>query len=710
MSFPLFKFTLSNTIEGTLEIHEPDGWDDGKLELDRNQIYHSLVELYSQPLSFADTVSYNIVTLDELVGGMSWIKNIENTQGLNAIINIQIEISEDGDTYEDIFNGVLDIPTIKETDFYKLECGVKRDDFWSKFINRKSIPINLESTTDLDGNARSFVGGIILPLPSQKMRSRFTRDTNYNDDNLGLFYPAISAAGTTSYLMFDNSRNILDEIVERFEYGNQIASDLPTNVSKYVFLAKYEGSYAIDISIRYFFSLSGSRTFTVKWYLAVKQSGVITTTQIGATQAGTLATIPDDGAKVISTTVALIEGDEIYIYGELGLNSGATVTYFPDYDSDLGGPFAPVYTSVSIVADTIYKDTETDAYLLKDSAESILSKITGADSVVESDYLDSLPDNCSRNYAIMKGLHVRGYEFTEKPFTMSFDDWWNGSNPVLNLGLGYGIGDKIVIEERFFFYDNTPVLNLDFVNNIERSYELESVYKSLEIGYEKWSAESDSGTDDPQTKRKYDTGLATVGKDEKILSKYYAASLGIEQARRNRVEKGKDYRLDEDIMIISVVPDGSDWTPEFDENFTSISNLINSDFRYNLRLTPSYNFLRWRNYFNGCLQIPGGTDYKFSSGEGNYEMVSQLDGGDCESAGSINEGADIPVTSDILCTPVVYSFEHPLTYEQYKTIRDNRNKAIGVSTTDADHVPAHIMTLEYKPTRGLGIFKVKLGA
>ncbi len=709
MSFPRFKFTLSNTIEGTLEIHEPDGWDDGKLDLERNELYHSLIELYSQPLSFADTVSYDIDTMAELLGGMSWINNIEDTQGLNAIISIQIEISEDdGDTYEDIFNGVLDIPTIKETDFYKLECGVKRDDFWSKFINRKSIPVDLESTTDLDGGTRTAVNKIVLPLPSQKIRGLYDA---YLSEFVQLFDDNIPVA---TNIQVDMNVILKDDLEEVFSLGTG------PNAARVVwfFEPEFDGSYDFNLRLESWArDLIGVTTIPsspyVHWYFQINDDTPILFTETN------FGTVPyQSTVYTYIVTQALVATDKIRVYGTVYSSLtpiGGNQTYFivstqtALAPSGAGGVASPP-TFFQITGDTTYIDTETDAYLLKDAAESILSKITGADSVVQSDYLDSLVTDCDRNYAIMKGLHVRGYSFTEKPFTHSFDSWWDGANPVLNLGLGYGVGDKIVIEEKAFFYDNTPVLNLDFVNNIERSYDLENVYKSLEIGFEKWSAESDSGTDDPQTKRKYETGLATVGTDIRILSKYYAASLGIEQARRNRVEKGKDYRLDEDVMIISVVPDGSDWTPEFKTNFTSVINLLNSDYRYNLRLTPSYNFLRWRNFFNGCLQVPGGTDYKFSYGEGNYEMYSELDGADCEYAGAIDEGGDIPVTSDILCTPKVYTFDHPLTYEQYKTIRDNRNKAIGVSSTDADHVPAHIMSLEYKPTRALATFKVKLGA
>lgn len=719
MGFPYFRFTLGNTIEGSLEIKEPEGWDDGVLKLERNKDYHSLVEYFDQPLVFDDAQAYNIDTGLPIPGGLSYITNIEQTQGIDAQITILIEISHDfGVTYETIFTGVLDIETVKETDFYKLECGVKRDDFWSKFINRKSIPVDLESITDLDGNSRTLVPGITLPLPSQRMRQDFLRSTDYNDANEGLFLFG-QGSGTLNYLLFGNSYNEIDEVTERVEYGTQLSTLLPTDVSKYYFKVEFGGTYRIQADIRASYIFGASRDYDIKWWYVLRENGTLgTPAQIGATQSGTGSSVEGLSSIVLDETETLEAGDEIYIYGELVLNTTTTITYFSDYDSDAGAPFVPVYTSFEVTADTIFGDTSTDAYLLVDAMESTLSKYVGADDVLRSDYL--YDPGCGNPFAITKGLNIRGYDFDEKPMAVSFDQLWNGANPIFNLGLGYELVgspevNKIRIEPKEYFYDITTSLNLDFVNNIERSYELDYIFKSIEIGYNKWSAESDSGVDDPQSKRFWRTRFATIGKDEKILSLFIAASLAIEQTRRNRVEQGKDWRLDEDIMIIALVQGSPDWEPEFDQNFNFVSGLLNSDARYNIRLSVARNFERWKNFFNGCLQTPGTDDFIFASGEGNFDMTSQLNGDDCEATDAspepvIDEKGDVAVTNDFLFIPIVYDFEHPLTFEEYETIRDNRTKAIGVSRTNSGHSPCFILNLDYKPTRGLGTFTVNLGS
>jgi hypothetical protein len=299
---------------------------------------------------------------------------------------------------------------------------------------------------------------------------------------------------------------------------------------------------------------------------------------------------------------------------------------------------------------------------------------------------------------------------------MSFEDWWAGANPILNLGLGYTSisgTNYIEIEKKEDFYNPTTILNLDYVNKIERSYDTKYIFKNIEIGYQKWSAESDSGVDDPQTKRKYRTRFKTVGEDISILSKFYAASLGIEQTRRNRAEINKDWRLDNDIMIIALK--SSDRTiPEKSENFTSVTGLTNYTTRYNIRISAGRIFRNWLKFFNGCLNwYTSNDDFYFASGEGNYDMTSTLSTtADCPGDGvSFSEKQDIDsgAGNSFMFIPIVYEFEHPITWNEYKVMRTYRKNAIGVSRTNTGHVPCHIVSVEYHVTEGKAKFKVLQG-
>jgi hypothetical protein len=61
----------------------------------------------------------------------------------------------------------------------------------------------------------------------------------------------------------------------------------------------------------------------------------------------------------------------------------------------------------------------------------------------------------------------------------------------------------------------------------------------------------------------------------------------------------------------------------------------------------------------------------------------------------LSEKQDVEVTDDIIHLPNYYDIEIPLTWQDYKTIRENRKKAIGISMTDENHVALFIDELEY---------------
>lgn len=718
MGSPLFKVTLSNDIEGSLVISEPGGWDEAKLTLERNKVYHSIDEIYDQPLTF-----YGENTEEN--GGIQYVRNIEQTQGPDAQIGILIEVSHDeGDTYETLVDNILSIDTVKEIDFYKLDMGMLNTSFWQKFINRKDTPIDLASAVDLDGEARTVINPVTIQLPTQKIRALHVSSSSY-----GIGYTGITT-GDYVWRSFDNIT--VSEIKEVFTIPNSpltIANSIPV----WIVEANEAGDYTFDIRHECALYTPPSTfdpiTNEISFYIQKNDDTPIAFTQND---------FADYSEFVYINTLTFVVGDIIRVYGIFGSEAweggGKRLTIFGDALSDSvflpapSGNTNPTYFNVT--ADTTYTDTDTEGFLIHEAGNSITDRIIGRNGTFYSEYLGNqntqiqsyAEDGCGSNYGLARGLNIRGYSLADKPFFMSFQTYWEGINPLLNLGLAIEIIDDlpmIRVEEKEYFYNPITSVDFDWVNNIERSYDLDSIFKAIEIGFEKWSAESASGVDDPQSKRVYNTRFKTIGKEIKILSKFIGASLAIEQTRRNRVEQGKDWRLDEDVMIIAINPDGSpEYQPELDENFSSITGLLNADTRYNIRLSVARNFERWKNYFNGCLQWyvndSPEEEYKFASGEGNFDMVTTIDENDCEGSGSspepsLSEKQNIAVTDDFLFMPIVYTFEHPLTWDEYKTIRDNKNNAIGISRTDSGHRACFIQTLEYEITHGKAKFVVLLG-
>lgn len=669
---PQFRFTFFHSIvspSGTI-VKEPVGWKESALSLERDAVWHSLVEYFKGTFVWIGTAR-------------TFLNNIKETYGPDELVRVQIEINY-GDAWETLFDGLVDISQSvdisKNGKFYKLQAPIIRDDFWTKFMSRKSIPVDLTASVDLDGNARTAVNPIVLPLPGQvlKLNTRYSGSNGFSANLLG-----VNKAENYFQIGFDTE---LTEIKESFTIPwEQLTESQITNIIK----CDTDGEIKVTVTGTVTIEATGDESFDFSGatiFIRNNTTGQIENISAGSSESGTTVDRELDlsGEKTLTCNA----GDLIYIYffAEVGYEDiGPTI-------GDINYSFSFDDFIIDCSQDSTFPDTESDAYKIKDAAESILSKIIGHDNVLISNKLDT----CAGYNAVAKGIHIRGNSMTTKKPFMSLDEWWAGANPLYCLGLGYD-GTNIEIEAREDFYDKVPVLYFSAASNIEKKVHLDKYYKSVEIGFEKWSAESESGVDDPQTKKTYATPFKTIGKDEKVLSKFIGASLAIEQTRRNRVEAGKDWRLDEDWLLIALKSDDS---VETGADFDSITGLLNSDSRYNVRHGVARIFTRWQKWFQGCLQNKVGQDFKFTKGEGNYEMVSTNPSGDCEPILTLAEDQDIEITDDFIHLGDEFKVTLPMRYASYKIVNSNRKKAVAIPI-DGQWFVCHILNLDFKIMGGI---------
>lgn len=705
MGNPIFRFTLRHAETGSLEITEPQGWADCKLKLERHEEFHSLVEYFEGAFIF-----YGSNGVDN--GGIDFIRYVEQNYGPDATIEIDIEVSFDSArTFEYIFTGQLDLTTINELKDNRAQIAIIRDDKWAKFISRKGTPVNIQATTNLDDEIITPIGRIDLNLSSQTIKQPFNAKFE-----VGQFYDDPGDDFLNEYIQITPTFVIIDEINENFTLPNTTNTELPV----WNFEFEYEGQYTFNLRIEASdhtiigaggHSLNGLANIYFKKNDEPEIAFTITDNDNGIDESTTFAyqathTIrPKDIIRIYGFVNSVLVG-RFYIWGEL--NPELTVTFDKPIPSGVANP-----SFFDIVGQTVFPETRGQCFLIHDAFASVLQSY-GLDFY--SDYLGSPLTNgriysqygCAWHYALIKGLQLRGYQLDEKSFFQSFDQCWKGANPILNLGLSYDdhatTPDEPVvrIENKSRFYSREISTTIDYVFEISRQYDDERIFNKIEIGYPNWQSEDVSGIDDPQTKRTYATRFKKIGSGIELHSDFIAASLAIETTRRQTIEKSKDYKFDDNTFIISINPDDVSpdaYFPELDENFSSVSNLLNPETRYNLRLTPARNFLRWINYFNGALQSYLSSQYKFSRGEGNYDMTSNLVSS-CDVGGNISEKQNINVTTDFLHLPLLYTIEINLAWDDYVSIRNARHKAIGISQTDSGHVMFFIKSLEYELVKG----------
>jgi hypothetical protein len=413
------------------------------------------------------------------------------------------------------------------------------------------------------------------------------------------------------------------------------------------------------------------------------------------------------------------------IIQEIGEDDVIWVYTIPSDERFRTYPGTTVDNHLIIYGDTTYRNTDIEPLLLHDVGGSIIDRITGQNGKFYSELMGSTQtsyrqynqDGCHWKYILTHGLQLRGYDLSEKQFAISFNKWWNGINPILNLGLGYDNVDGVEVirvEGKGEFYNHVVYVNLSNIYDITRQYDDARIFNKIEIGNEKWQTEGISGIDDPQTKHIYVPAIKKSGTEIRIISEFIAASLAIEITRRQTILKNTDFRFDNDVFIIAIgggnnSPEAFD--PELNEHFDTINNLLNYETRYNLRITPARNLLRWLPFLNGGLQPYLGTNYKFTYGEGNYAMQSEMvvSTPDCDvdyNGQLLAENADIPVTSDYYHIGQEIQFEIDLSWDEYLLIRNNRKNAIGVSQSESGHVACFIKVLEYQITRSKAKFTV----
>lgn len=693
---PAFRtYFIHPSISGGQQIvTNPAGWKDITLSLERHEEYHTLIEHFKGNFMWYGSA-------------FETLRTIRNSFGPSTVIGVRFEISFEEGVWETLYTGTIRLIQMEELSVgdqeYKIVAPVIRDDFWSKFINQIKKPVDLLSTGAVGGGTVTVVPKTIVKMRSQLLLKQIRADR----DSATPFFGATYTGNTTKYFIPALSANQLnDDVGEFFGIEDQVSNNLPTT-DRLFFLklnSRSTGDWVFSNEMRMkitvgapqLFDTISADIFIVRRKIETGVLDIHTTVFLPYT---VLTNVPYDsgwlnfGALQPSFNPTFTDcsaGDEFYFYIRVTSNLeawGSTNRVHFDVAST---------NRLYAQTNSSFPDSSTDAFLIKDAADNILRKYTSNNSPLVSTKFSNATFN--RN-AIFRGKHNRGYDFATKEISMSFDEWWKGADPMFNLCLGYTkvLGeDKIYIEDKAYAFNPTVIVNFPDCRNIVRRFDAERFINSVEIGYQKWSAESSSGIDDPQTKQTRNVQAATFGEDLKILSSFITAGLAIERSRRNKLEFGKDDRLDEDMMLVSVIPDGSNWQLEFAENFASITGILNSSARANLRHTVMRVFKRWRNLFNydGLL-------YMFGRGEGNNLAQTRLRPTDYEATTNpdelINERSNYSSTgSPRLWYPYLVEVgNYEMSWETYKLLNENKNNAVGISRGSTGFIPCYLLDLDY---------------
>ena len=689
---------------------EPEGLSSMIVTLDRHPELHGVVKGIKVPLG-----AYGSNGIED--GRRDWIKNIEYNYGADSVIEFLLEYAEENTPFEEFYTGEIGIQTISESlDFaHTLDFTPVQTGFWRKFISRFETPVDIQSALNLDGEAVTVYSPETINLLGQELRLTEYSTVEYIE-NISLDFvtipPSYVFSGSNNKAPFDLNIKTIEEIEEVFTFPEEA-----TNIVHDKYRVVYGGTYRfiIDVFVAdtvQYDTKVGNFASTLELSIYVNSGTPILAT----------ATLISGSGAYAGDTITRYQLDEVFDLSPLD-------NVYIKWEYLLGGPksMGIVYNNVvyhdgttelqtysyhQVLADSVFPTTTSSAFLIHDVAASILDRITDSNKFY-SELLGS-PYTKARAYAEsgdfwnnvnIKGLHLRGYTLEEKKFFESMKDFMDGAK-LLNVGIGYesvsGV-DVIRLEETDHFYDSSSMsVLLSGVQKISRQYGKE-YYNSVQTGFQNGKTEDIFGIDDAQNQTRASI-FKNIGSPLKLFTTWIAQGLTIEQARRTTKVKSADYKFDDNTFLIEVTRiGGSEFDPRIDEDFDSVTGLLNADTRYNKHHTPARMFLRWKKHLFGCLQSYVGTVWRFVSGEGNYDMTSEMTPGsapDDFDGNVLSEGGDITVTTDYHYIPILFEIEHYLTKAEFDTIDANRNLAIGVSQTSEDHKEFFIETLQYEIMSG----------
>lgn len=358
--------------------------------------------------------------------------------------------------------------------------------------------------------------------------------------------------------------------------------------------------------------------------------------------------------------------------------------------------------------DTVTPASSAPASTIHDTGKAIVERLIGSGKFI-SNYLGAPFTEGSYSevgdaseYVLLKVLQLRGYSLADKPNSMSLKDYVESCYGIFNIGMGMTPEGLVEIEKREDFYSDEMSIELLYVAHIKKYHDQEYVYNQVELEYTNRSDEESEGLQDAQTKRSWKNLFTNIGKKLSVTTKWIAASVLIERARRTSIKQSADYKFDNNVAIINIVESGGDFSPRIEEDFDSVTNLLNEGTKYNKILTCARNFLRHLNFVSCGLKFDMPTNFTFADGEGNNDMQSEVvDNGRADAFGGNNLAEKGPIPAiDSPIIAMLYEIEHYITFEEFKTVDANRKKAIGVSQTGDGAVPFKIEKFEWNEYTG----------
>lgn len=676
------RFIIDNTEFGSKVITEPEGWDTDQKEISRHKDYHGIFPKFSNSLKFVED-------------GKDYIKMVYAVVGINAELRLKKQIRHPKtDEWITEYYGYLDISTYSYED-NKVSIKFNSGGLESVLKARENEQIEITREKSIDGIPLAPLKIDEVELEGRRIFLKSDLETKNGSNYLTTYNQTNGNTRGSTYpvplQIINNSHEELQSPIPNSRVGDNDYNRIGNGENGLMFLAVSENqrTMRVKFDIKYHSKFSESphpiypnqtiitgfddiNGFMFGLRLAVYKNG----TSYNHKQnyfllyTNNFSDVHNQTRQfTFDQTITIDAGDSLALVFDQNMDgqNGHEATMRVEINN--------IECKLSIEENSFFEKSISKTLLPHELVERIVEIISNKKCV----YSDALgrtdigypADGIASLCGVSHGFWIRGFDAlpvsTEdelnpfKPLTISLKDFMESYAATWNLGLGietFGNQERVRIEDREFFFNRNITMKLpNQVSKVKRSIDIDSVYSSLEIGYDKGGDYEEAfGLDEYNGTSKFTTIITRVKNVFLKISKIRADTYGKEFARRKpKIRYGtQDTRYDIDIFFNDMKRGlGSVFLErKWQDDFAQIpTGTFSPETATNLRLSPFNLLLRHGRFIASCLQ-KNSTDFvSYISSNGNSKLKTKLIGGNeyAENGQIINSELARPrFTSDII--------------------------------------------------------------
>lgn len=727
-----YRWTLTNLSDSSTVTlsKDPVGWDEGVYKIARSEKYKGAFQEYTTSLKFHCDG-----------GGKQFIDNVYQTEDIDGRIAILCEYDCDGSgTYDTLFDSIINLASYREDGQYTT-VNIEKSALLTKLNSRDEIKVDLETTTSIGGETISAVTPTTIPMTPQTVflesKMEITEVVSYITETFDI-QVGLTSTGFFTNQYFQVSAE-LKEFTPLADFG-QLAVSLSTStviLSEVLHANSNEYGYPLEVDVNLKLNVviephprnpAMSYSFTAALVMAYGvelSSSTKQTIWSDSSSGGNLSTGLIDFNPSL---VPLNKGEKIWFYWAITSLLPTASDGSPDnihFEFSYFGYGGGLVAEITLNSETTFRETDCKSILVHEAFNQVIDAIADSNGNFESDFYgrtDSekqtyAEDGCGSAIAITNGLNIR--EFVEKKIFCSLSELFSVFNAIHNIGLGE-VNGKIRVEPLAYWFDNSAqIISLPNVADYETRNDNSRYFNNIQIGYDSWETDFAGGLDEPCTKHEYSTQIASAKNNLILLSKYIASTYAIELTRRQNatIVPTTDWQYDNDNFLIALTRStygyADAFMPElYEDAFNTGTGMVALETAYNLRLTPARMLQPHMKVIVAGLQLINGL-VRFIRGDGNTLLQVAKDTVGCPedfNGQILGENDDFQWddgnVADIspIWLPEIYTFDYPISYTQFKTIKANPYGYISFYKFSDDVKRGFLMNMEYNMKTGITAF------